>query len=652
MTRPRVSHGVCPPRSRSSFSGFSADRGKGFWDTEREQLHHHMAHIKKSVSEDPYCAIFGRRLDSYCMDKQEHVWPGFLRSFLNIEPAAEENPSKAHLQDFNFVKSPQPSADGYQYDPISGRMAPMPPKPVDTDVFASVECPPGSEVEAKLASEPLVKETAQKPRPESVDCTGGSELEALFTADPASFKEAQVMAKVPHGQESIVKPNIHVDCSPGNELDALFVSESRRTEQPGAETIQVPESEKKLDPDSGLSSCVNFECAPGHELEAMFAAHPAAQEDQSRPLDTFDAQPASSEAGVSVDCPPGNELDVKFASTLAGLDSQTASVTEDATPTVDCSPGNELEAKIVSESMSLGTTLDCPPGSELEAKFIADPASAEHAPFQTAPTAEHATTRKCNVNIDCTPGSELEALFMSDAASTGARSPSVSEVNAKAESHKSNLYYEGTEDRVGDSLKETQKTPSQWSTAEYRILAYDSSISKISASEADSFFGTASTTAPEEILARLHNPAKFVPYFQQMQIDGYGIATGGGDILVFRRSAAATTNNSPSAAATTKANQEIANSIRHDSYPTSHSTFQVPSDHPLIGPSPPGSSSPNSKPKPRSKPGIFSRVLFLGTVTAASCYAIGVVTEFFRTGGVDGKGVDGFTVFESDRRRE
>ncbi|KAJ6104320.1 hypothetical protein N7523_010640, partial [Penicillium sp. IBT 18751x] len=627
------------PRSRSRFSGFSAGRGKDFWDTEREQLHHRMAYIKRSATEDPFRAIFGRRLDSYRVDKQDHIWPSFLRSFLNIEPAVEENPSKAHCQDFNFVKSPEPGAEGYQYDPISGRMAPMPPKPADKDALTSVECPPGNELEAKFVSEPLGEEGAKTPHPESVDCAGGSELEALFNTEPASFKEAQVMMKVPHGEESIVKPNVHVDCSPGNELDALFVSKSPRTEQPGTETMQVLESEKKLDPDSGLTSGVNVECTPGHELEAVFVANHASQRDQYRPFDTFDAQPRSSENCDSVDCPPRNELDAKFASCFAGLDYQAAGVTEDAPPTVDCSPGNELEAKIVSESISLGVPVDCPPGSELEAKFAADPASVEHESFPTAPAVEPMTTKKANVNINCDPGSEVEALFLSDAATTGSLSSSVSKVNSKTESPKSDLDFEAAEDRVGDFLTINQENPAQWSTSEYRILAYDSSVSKISASEVDSFFGTTSTTAPEDILARLHNPAKFVPYFQQMQTDGYDIATGGGDILVFRRSASTAANTLHSAEK--KVNQDIADSSRHDSYPTSHSTFQ-----------PPSSSSPNSKLKPRSKPGIFRRVLFASTVTAASCYAIGVVTEFFRTGGEDGKGIDAFTVFESDRRRE
>lgn len=48
---------------------------------------------------------------------------------------------------------------------------------------------------------------------------------------------------------------------------------------------------------------------------------------------------------------------------------------------------------------------------------------------------------------------------------------------------------------------------------------------------------------------------------------------------------------------------------------------------------------------------MFSRMALAGIATAASCYAIGVVTEYFRTGGQDGRGIDGFTAFESERRQ-
>src|SRR5699024_4272714 len=44
------------------------------------------------------------------------------------------------------------------------------------------------------------------------------------------------------------------------------------------------------------------------------------------------------------------------------------------------------------------------------------------------------------------------------------------------------------------------------------------------------------------------------------------------------------------------------------------------------------------------------RMAFAGTATAATCYAIGAVGGYFRTGGQDGRGIDGFTEFESERR--
>lgn len=58
---------------------------------------------------------------------------------------------------------------------------------------------------------------------------------------------------------------------------------------------------------------------------------------------------------------------------------------------------------------------------------------------------------------------------------------------------------------------------------------------------------------------------------------------------------------------------------------------------------------------PRKQRSAFNnairRMLFTGTAAAGTCYALGVVTEYFRTGGSDGRGVDAFTVFESERRR-
>lgn len=586
-------------------------------------MHQRMALLRKQIDEDPYGAIFGRRLESFSSNKH-NVWPGFLRSFLNTESEGSSHSSKDHPQDFNSAKSPQPSniaRDMLQYDPISGRMAPKPPSPsAGPSTVAGqptgIDCPPGSGVEAKLASNPSLVEDGQfqpgstpiqqagegKTNSQSIECPPGSELEALFTTDPASYKDAHVMAKVPHGQETTVKSNVNIACPPGNELETLFISESARTGRPHAETLKVQGSAKKLDADAGLSSGVNVDCAPGSELEAMFSSKPTTREDQSRPLDAFDARSDTQQSDMTVDCPPGNELDAKFAAECAGSGPQTATISGNAeahsSTNIDCSPGSELEAKIVSDSRGVQesasqTTIDCPPGSELEAKFIADPAAAEDGQYQSAMVTELPTTGKADVTVDCAPGSELEALFTSDAVSSQtreksedldaldasdirARYASTSDINTGPQaSEPSPIDFDASEDRVGDFLKQNQSVPTertteQWSRADYRILAYDAFVSKISTSEADSFFGTNETVPPHEILSRLHNPAKFVPYFAQMQKDGFEIATGGGDILVFRRSpntpkqsSAAITEHDPGSP---MAHAEIAKLIRHDTY--------------------------------------------------------------------------------------
>lgn len=618
-------------RSRSSFSDFSAGREKSFWDSEREQMQQRMAHLRKHLAEDPCGAIFGRRLN-------DSVWPGFLQSFMNTEPTNTGacHSSKAHLQDFNFAKSPQSSntaaaRDMLQYDPISGRMAPKPPSPSEDATTVQghstgIDCPPGSEVEAKFASKPSLVEDGQfqpgsvpimqgsegNVNSQSIDCPPGSELEALFTTDPASYKDAHVMARVPHGQETAVKPNVNVDCPPGHELEALLISESARTDQAHAETFKVQGSPNNLSADAGLSSGANVDCAPGSELEAMFISKPAAREDQTRPLHVFNAQPAGQQADITVDCPPGNELDAKFAAECAGLGPRIESVPQPGA-NIDCPPGSELEAKFSAsaahsvEKSEPAATVDCPPGSELEAKFIADPASTEDGQYQPAMAAEPVNSKKANVTVDCAPGSELEALFISDAASSAtrdasedmgalnardirARYASMADIDNAPQPQKTrpaqNLKFDGSEDRVGDFLLQNQKPASekaseQWSSADYRILAYDSSVSKVTTSEASTFFGASETAQPHEILSRLHNPAKFVPFFAQMQQDGYEIATGGGDILIFRRSPAATQQATAAAAeqdtVSPMTHAEIAKYIRHDSYDLTDSFASKPS---------------------------------------------------------------------------
>ncbi|KAI9933455.1 hypothetical protein MW887_007928 [Aspergillus wentii] len=185
------------------------------------------------------------------------------------------------------------------------------------------------------------------------------------------------------------------------------------------------------------------------------------------------------------------------------------------------------------------------------------------------------------------------------------------------------------------------------SPAIYRVLAYDPSTLQVSKAETSSSHTTDEIFHPAEILPRLNNPAKFLPYFAEMQNDGYEIVSGGGDILVFRRDR--------------KDNVVLNDEIKSPTTDPSSPEVKANGDARTESgtPSSASPSIPNSPTNTTDYPadnesGIrktVRRMFLTGVMTAATCYAIGVVVEYFRTGGKDGRGIDGFTEFESERRR-
>ncbi|KAK6811348.1 hypothetical protein RU639_012798 [Aspergillus parasiticus] len=192
--------------------------------------------------------------------------------------------------------------------------------------------------------------------------------------------------------------------------------------------------------------------------------------------------------------------------------------------------------------------------------------------------------------------------------------------------------------------KNTQVTASSSLTGDtYRVLAYDPSTLQITRAETSSSFHTTHEIIhPSEILPRLNNPSKFLPYFEEMQSDGYEIVSGGGDILVFRK------------ALVEKAKSELGAYVRDEplfSDEASRRSITANTASPASGPGPDCPETVVPPPKSRSRAGkILRRMLIGGFATAATCYALGVVSEYFRTGGQDGRGIDGFTEFESERR--
>lgn len=184
-------------------------------------------------------------------------------------------------------------------------------------------------------------------------------------------------------------------------------------------------------------------------------------------------------------------------------------------------------------------------------------------------------------------------------------------------------------------------TTTQFSVTEtYRIFAYDPSSAKVTEAETISSLQQPSEHLhPTEVLTRLANPAKFLPCLNQMHAEGYEIVSGGGDILVFRKAPAG-----------------ILKTIDRLASPSQeHSTESAqPADKDVQGGSLFDQDAPSKQsrksPQKATVTKVLRRMLVGGLATGGTCYALGVVCEYFRTGGKDGFGIDGFTEFESERR--
>lgn len=196
----------------------------------------------------------------------------------------------------------------------------------------------------------------------------------------------------------------------------------------------------------------------------------------------------------------------------------------------------------------------------------------------------------------------------------------------------------------------------------YKILAYDPTMQKINTAETTSVVpDQASPLTPSEVLLRLSNPTKFFPHFAPLQAEGFEIVSGGGDILVFRQvrpgnvahAGSSTPVNPidmmgkptalPNAAAfvspTGFVNYDMPQVEEETQTTPFRSNIDVRREEPVF--SGPKSPTPEEV-RNRRKKSVGRRVLIGGAWVAGISYAIGVVSEYFLTGGADGRGPTGF----------
>lgn len=207
----------------------------------------------------------------------------------------------------------------------------------------------------------------------------------------------------------------------------------------------------------------------------------------------------------------------------------------------------------------------------------------------------------------------------------------------------------------------------------YKILAYDPTMQSVSSAETTSVIPDSSgPLTPAEVLLRLSNPAKFFPHFEPLRAQGYEIVSGSGDVLVFRKVRDAIPLGSETITAAAK---EDKSALEHKknvmnpidgmtrgpvaatgdfASPTGFVNYDIPR-----GSEPPFKSNIDVR---REEP-VFSgkrnweyenensgrktggatKTVLIGAGWLAACsYAIGVVSEYFKTGGVDGQGPKGF----------
>ncbi|KAI9678211.1 MAG: hypothetical protein M1817_006156 [Caeruleum heppii] len=219
----------------------------------------------------------------------------------------------------------------------------------------------------------------------------------------------------------------------------------------------------------------------------------------------------------------------------------------------------------------------------------------------------------------------------------------------------------------------------------YKVLAYDPAADKIntaiahSSGSAPSPIGSEENLSAPEVLLRLNKPAKFLQYFTPLQAEGYEIASGGGDVLVFKK----VHDGEPPAVAPPTSPARKTNVSDLPRYPfvnpidgTTTGNFASPTgfvNYDTVFPSPiteeTGASTREQGPlsstvKVRKEEDVFSgqqkwseektepkkpgrmrqvarRAFFVGLWVAGCSYALGVMAEFGRTGGSSGTGMQG-----------
>ncbi|KAL4803964.1 hypothetical protein BDV18DRAFT_143581 [Aspergillus unguis] len=580
--------------SSRSRRGCRGRQDNDIWDWDyRGHAKSRMDRVRKEIDEDPYRAIFGRRLEPFNLglglglgrSKLENGFTALCRSVLGLgeeKPLENERKIKGAdkainakgttvdekttvhtaggdlrrpepaLENEGFRKqSPLDSAGEFEFDPISGPMVPQP-------------------------SETKIVEESSKPI---------QETNASAVHDP----KPELLNDLPKKAEEVVE-ELDESYRPGVDGTKQEVSAIPTTTEEPQENIEPNNTTHCQTPDIPLVSSENVYEPP--EIIPYSIHRPPKlpknfDENLCRAIDREWYRDSDSQWIGMVDRQVSNQSDREGGLNRAGFLSRRKSESETR------GEDKNLESLSASDIRAAYEPRRLDIRSEIEAE-----------------------TRMLNGTSAPSMGpTKVDDQSMPSTSEVAEPSSVPEETHAAAS---------GPIEQVLTEVPSQHEALSQPPAAEtYRIFAYDPSSSKVFEAETTSSLeASAEHLHPTEVLTRLSNPAKFLPCLNQMHADGYEIVSGGGDILVFRR---ALDNND-------------ASSDHEPILPASDGLGKLPGMDQCAG----------SPPKSRVRKAL-RRMLVGGIATGGTCYAIGVVIEYFKTGGEYGL-MDSFTVFESERR--
>lgn len=591
--------------------------------------------MQRVIDRDPYKALFGRRLEPFMDIGRHRSWSDFYRAFLGLGPgtpvgrdgngktadttarlktdgdrSAEESAEESRAStEADVSKSKDGTESELEFDPISGRMTPK-ARVVDVDGL-------------DVSDQPNPSDTVEK----TTDANGGPDPSSdplTQTSKEHQRKHRRTLWRKGKGKEL-------ADVTHGfpevQNLQASDTSRNALDEDAHRQIVAEASNEQSdMSPEHAASS--------GEAGKKLPADSPVVDMNETQEASVFQTERDTVSRAKSEYLWEQMEKDLELLSASdirASYDSRRP----------DPDPASEKQEVRRALEHELEAYVD--PASEVDAHEVRE---------------RHEDPSEMSGEPSSTPTAEGNARVVEQA----------QEVNTEPEP---NTEPPNTEPALSRGLDQVldQAPDASTSPAVYRILAYDSSTMQMTRAEASSSNAANEILHPTEVLSRLNNPAKFLPHFASMHNNGYEIVSGGGDILVFKKvrtaekpgeassapgsyDAGYSSENAPFAEHNqvgSKPQQPPGTVRRHETVYTGGPPNWSPYPPPTHGQPVPETDIPLPKRESTLRK-LVRRMLLAGGVTAASCVAIGVVSEFFRTGGQDGHGTDGFTEFESERR--